>query len=70
MDNCESKPFMTLQDEAVRTAKVKNDMLEQAKNIIQSIPDPTQQATLCKKVMGDCCDVPQGCCHCNSNNLQ
>jgi hypothetical protein len=58
-----------LQDEAVRTAKVKNDMLTQAYDIIRNIPDPTQQATLYKKVMGDCCDVPQGCCHCNNPTL-
>lgn len=58
---------MKLQNEATITANLENNKIQQAIEIINSIEDPIQKATLYKKVYGDCCDVPQSCC-CNNCN--
>ncbi len=56
-----------LQDAAVQNAVLNNNALEQAIATIEAISDPTEKATLYKKVFGDCCDVPQSGCGCNNS---
>lgn len=57
-----------LQDSATLNAELQNDKLKQALDAIENISDPEEKAKLYKKVFGDCCDVPQSGCNCNSEN--
>jgi hypothetical protein len=55
---------LKLQDAAVLEAKLNNDIKQQSIDIINSITDPVEKATMYKKVFGDCCDVSQSGCNC------
>jgi hypothetical protein len=59
---------LNLQDAAVLAADLENQEKQQALEIINTIGDPTQKATLYKKVFTDCCDVAQSGCGCNENS--
>jgi len=55
-----------LQGAAVVKAKLENNELQQAIDVITGISDPAEKANLYKKVFTDCCDVPQSGCNCQS----
>jgi hypothetical protein len=57
--------YLNLQDAAVVSANLENQIKQQAMEIINTIGDPIQKATMYKKVFTDCCDVPQSGCGCN-----
>lgn len=59
---------LNLQDAAVKEAQLDNEIKQQAIEIMNQIPDPMQKAELYKKIFGDCCDVAQSGCNCNTNH--
>lgn len=59
------------QDAVVLKANLENEIMQQSIEIINAITDPTEKATMYKKVFGNCCDVPQsGGCVCNCGSTE